>query len=197
MSFGNPTWKPSRVITLAMAEKGERVERRRHVRVQVELPARYLAPDGGEFDAVTVNVSAVAVRFRASHRPRPGDEIVAYVQDLGRMAGSVLRVTEDGFVLLIKGTALKAERLQQKIDWLKPSGAPDRRLFPRVTVEGAMIGLRCADGREDTARIVDVSTSGIAVRTELVLHVGETLDIGEQKGVIVRLFEGGAAARFV
>jgi len=163
----------------------------------MELPGRYLTPEGEEYDCVTVDFSAAGVRFRAPQSPRPGASVVAYVRDLGRLQGSVIRRLTDGFVIAVAAPALKTERLLQKMARLKPGGAEDRRLFPRLALEGALIPLLCADGRNQLAPIVDVSECGIALRTHLALTVGERVQIGEQTGIIVRLFEGGAAAKFI
>jgi len=163
----------------------------------MELPGRYLTPEGEEYDCVAVDFSPTGVRFRASASPSPGANVVAYVRDLGRVQGRVVRRLRDGFVIAVAATGLKAERLSQKIARLKPEGAEDRRLFPRLVLEGAMIPVRCADGRNQMAPILDVSETGIALRTDIALKLGERVEIGEQTGVVVRLFEGGAAARFI
>jgi hypothetical protein len=156
-----------------------------------------MTPGDQEYDCVTVDFSPAGVRFRAPAPPSPGAEVVAYVRDLGRIQGSVIRRMADGFVLAVAATALKSDRLAQKIAWLKAECGKDRRLFPRLVLDGAMIPLRCADGRRQIAPIIDVSESGIALRTHLALNIGERVEIGEQTGVIVRLFEGGAAAKFI
>jgi len=199
MSYGTRGWTPSRIITRATAQVGEHVERRRFARVKMELPGRYLTPEGEEFDCVTVDLSPGGVRFQttAPALPPPGAVVIAYVRDLGRLQGPVVRRLKDGFVIAIAATELKIERLAQKIAWLKPEGAADRRLFPRVVLEGAMIPVRCADGRSEVAPIIDVSTGGIAFRTGFALKIGERVEIGEQTGVVVRLFDGGAAAKFI
>ena len=197
MAYGVRAWTPSRVITRATTEKGEFVERRRHARVKMELPARYLTPDGEEAEGVTVDFSPAGVRFRAAKRLSPGVEIIAYVRDLGRLQGRIVRTTEDGFVLAIAGSERKAERLAEKIAWLKPEGVQDRRLFPRVSGAGAMIEVRGADGRNQIAPIIDMSAGGIAFETELALKVGDRIEIGDQTGVVVRVFKGGVAAKFI
>ena len=163
----------------------------------MELPGRYLTPEGEEYDCVTVDFSTAGMHFRAPAPPRPGDSVVVYVRDLGRVQGRVVRRMRDGFIIEVAAKGLKAERLAQKIARLRAEGAQDRRLFPRLVVEGATIPVRCADGRGHIAAIVDVSETGIALRTDLNLKVGERVEIGEQTGVVVRLFDGGAAAKFI
>ena len=162
----------------------------------MELPGRYLTPEGEEYDCVTVDFSSAGMHFRAPAPPRPGDSVVVYVRDLGRVQGRVVRRMRDGFIIEVAAKGLKAERLAQKIARLRAEGAQDRRLFPRVAPEGAIIPVRCADGRNQMAAIIDVSETGIAFRTDFALKVGERVEIGEQTGIVVRLFAGGASAKF-
>jgi len=197
MAFETRGWTPARIISRATAQNGELSERRRSARVKMELPGRYLTPEGEEYGCVTVDFSPSGMRFRAPTLPRPGANIVAYVRELGRVQGRVVRRLRDGFIIAVAATGLKAERLTQKIARLRAMGAEDRRLFPRLVLEGAMIPVRCADGRNQMAPILDVSETGIALRTDIALKLGERVEIGEQTGVVVRLFEGGAAARFI
>jgi hypothetical protein len=199
MAYHTHGWTPGRILKRATAQAGEDaepVERRRFPRVKMELPGRYMTPDGAEYDCVTVDFSPGGVRFQAATLPGLGANIVAYVRDLGRLQGNVIRAMKDGFVIELAATALKVERLRHKIAWLRAEGVADRRLFPRLTLEGAMIPVRCADGRNQIAPIIDVSESGIAFRIGLALKIGDRVEIGEQTGIIVRLFEGGAAAKF-
>ena len=200
MTFDSKGWMPTRIISRTSAQDGDRLERRRFARVKLELPGRYLTPEGEEFECMTVDFSPSGVRFQSSARPLPnlGANVIAYVRDLGRLQGAVIRRLSDGFVMAVNATELKLQRLEQKIAWLKPESAPDRRLFPRVVLpEGASIPVRCADGRSENADIIDISEGGIAFRASLSLALGERLEIGEQSGVVVRVFDGGAAVRYI
>jgi len=166
----------------------------------MELPGRYLTPGGEEHECATVDFSPAGVRFRSTAQPLPplGADVIAYVRDLGRLKGPVVRRWRDGFVIAVATTELKLERLTQKIAWLKQEGAEELRLFPRVAApEGSLIPVRCKDGRSENAPIIDMSSGGVAFRTSLALKLGEQLELGDQIGVVVRLFEGGAAAKFL
>lgn len=196
MAYETQAWAPRRIITRTAEQEGEPVERRHHPKLKIELPGRYLTPDGEEYECMTVDFSLGGVRFRAPVSPSPGANVIAYVSELGRLQGSVMRRMSDGFVIALALTELKTERLAHKIARLNTKDAKDRRLFPRVALAGALIPVRCADGRNELAPVIDVSESGIAFRTSLALQVGERLEIGEQTGVIVRMFDGGAAAKF-
>ena len=199
MTYNTREWMPGRVIRRASPEEDHPVERRRFARTKIALPGRYLTQEGEECECVTVDISPGGVRFQTSapYLPAPGSLVTAYVRDLGRLHGPVVRRLKDGFALTISCTETKTERLAQKLAALGQEGTPDRRLFPRVAVAGALIPVSCADGRNEIAGIIDVSTGGIAFRTGLALTPGDVLRIGDQTGIVARVFEGGAAARFL
>jgi hypothetical protein len=66
-------------------------ERRRFQRVGLHLHARYMLADGREFPGDVVNMSPGGIALRASENGRPGERVVAYVDDVGRIEGLVAR----------------------------------------------------------------------------------------------------------
>jgi len=171
------------------------VERRIHHRVQVPLPARFITQDGQEVECLTSDVSAGGIRFRTVRPPALGAKIVAYVQDLGRVEGVTVRHLPDGFAIAFLTTALKAQRVAEKVALF--SGASERRMFQRLELDGARIALRLANDEERSVDIIDVSTRGLAFRCEEEFEIGDRMEIGAQDAVVVRLFDGGAAVSFL
>jgi hypothetical protein len=170
-------------------------ERRRFERISMTLPARYLTPDGEEVECETINVSPGGVLFRGG-RPPLGANIIAYVSGLGRVQGVAVRLMANGFAIAIAGATAKTERLIHKIEWLKRRGRADQRLFQRVELEGALIALKCADGRQQTVELHDASTMGASFQCDLGLRMGEAVEIAGRKAIVARLLEGGAAVKF-
>ena len=66
-------------------------ERRRHDRVVLTLPGRYLLADGMEFPCEIVEVSSVGVAIRGPMVGDLGERVVGYVQELGRIEGVIVR----------------------------------------------------------------------------------------------------------
>ena len=171
------------------------IERRSHPRLQLPLPARFLTPDGEEVECLTVDISASGIRFRTARPPQIGATVIAYVKELGRLQGVAVRRLDDGFAMELITTALKMQRLAEKIAQL--SGAPERRLFERLEVHGAQIVLRIGTDPEMRVEIIDVSTTGVAFRGDFTLKPGDRVEVGGRAAVVARMFQGGAAASFL
>lgn len=94
------------------------IERRRHARVALALHGRYMIEDGSEFRCQTVDVSPVGIAIRGFLAGEMGQRLVAYLDDLGRIEGAIIRRTS--FLLAIEAlpSARKLSRLAAKIDWL-------------------------------------------------------------------------------
>ena len=176
------------------------LERRRFPRVKIALPGRYMTCEGDENPCLTVDVAAGGLRLLTARRLKPGARIVAYIRDLGRIEGVVVRAQSDGFALVVTGTQRKLERLVGKIEWIqRRSGAEgaERRLLPRLELDGAFIVPLRRGEDEASVEVVDISATGLAFLTSLALAQGERVLVGGRPAVVARLFDGGAAAHYV
>ena len=100
-------------------------ERREYPRLDVRLPGRYMLEDGSEFPGETLNVSRVGVVIRGARSGRIGERVIAYIDDLGRIEGVVVRVFAGHFALDFRAGQNKLERLAQKIEWLAARAAEE------------------------------------------------------------------------
>ena len=92
-----------------------RSDRRRFHRVAVSLPGRYMLEDGSEHDCVCIDVSVGGVRLRAPQAGPWGSRVIAYIEAIGRLEGYVVRRAPGWFALETRSTALKGERVQERI----------------------------------------------------------------------------------
>ena len=94
------------------------VEHRRHPRVPLALPGRYMIEDGSEFRCQTIDVSPVGIAIRGFLAGEVGQQVVAYLDDLGRIEGVIVRRTS--FLLAIGASPppRKINRLAARIDAL-------------------------------------------------------------------------------
>ncbi len=173
-------------------------DRRRHTRARLALPGRYMTPDGGEYHCLTVDVSPGGIRLKAPRICAPGAQIIAYIDDLGRVEGVVVRTLCDGFALAFACTPRKAQRLLNSIEWLlfREAGGVQRRNSPRTTREGAIVVLIEEDGGERVVELTDFSSSGFAFLSEQPMQPGVRLELGTQRACVTRTFPGGAVALF-
>ena len=92
--------------------------------------------DGSEFRGETVNVSRVGVVIKGAKTGRIGERVIAYIDDLGRIEGVVVRTFGDHFALDFRAGENKMQRLAQKVDWLAARVAEEFREPARVERHG-------------------------------------------------------------
>jgi len=75
-------------------------DRRRYRRVPASFHGRFMSEDKREYPCEVVNMSAGGMSLLAPNSScAPGSRIVAYVENLGRLEGTVARVFEGGFAV--------------------------------------------------------------------------------------------------
>ena len=74
--------------------------------------------DRREFDCATIDISPGGIAFRSDAPVRPTERIVAYLNQLGRLEGTVARVFPGGFAIQMRLPAAKRDRLADQLTWL-------------------------------------------------------------------------------
>jgi c-di-GMP-binding flagellar brake protein YcgR len=174
-------------------------ERRRHQRVKVVLPGRYMLEDRREYPCLTVDISPGGVAFAALAKGRIGERVVAYLNQIGRVEGTVTRHFDQGFAIQMKLPVLKREKLADQLTWLanrQALGMAEDRRHERIIPRFSHATLKMPDGQEYLAKLVDVSLSGAALAVAAQPPIGSAVVVGETPAQIVRHFEGGIAVEF-
>lgn len=172
-------------------------ERRRHRRVPMKLNVRFLLDDGSEHNGIVVNISVGGMAIMCEARPAEGSNIIAYVQDLGRLEGIVSRGIEKGFAVRLTLSALRRDKLEERLGGGSAAKrGPEGRRHDRETTTGVTRILR-ADGRELPCRVIDLSLGGVSVETAEWPPLGEQVMVGKMRGRVVRHHETGIAIEFV
>ncbi|MGD0188077.1 MAG: PilZ domain-containing protein [Roseiarcus sp.] len=174
-------------------------ERRRRDRVVLTLPGRYLLADGMEFPCEIVEVSSIGVAIRGPMVGDLGERVVAYVQELGRIEGVIVRRAADWFAIDLRVPSSRLQKIGKKIDWLvrqQADGLPEQRSQERVDQAQELTTLRSSDGREFSASLIDASTKGAALYVDVAPPVGAAVTVGEQPAHVSRHLEGGIAVTF-
>lgn len=176
-------------------------ERRRHQRVKVNLLGRYMLEDRREYPCQVVNMSPGGMALVASVIGKPGERVIAYIDHLGRVEGTVARPIENGFAMTISATLRKRDKLAAQLTWLANRGMlnlPEDRRHGRFTPRKSLARLILPDGRNVGCRIIDLSQSGaaISIAPELRPAVGAAVTIGKAQGRVVRHIENGFAMEF-
>jgi hypothetical protein len=181
-----------------MSQNVSESERRRYGRVDLSLPGRYMLADGKEFDCQIVDVSPVGVAIRGPIAGNLGERVVAYVEELGRIEGVIVRRSADAgwFALDLRVPSHKVHKLAAKIDWLvrrQAEGLPERRRYERYDQDQEQTTLQLADGREFAAALLDSSTGGAALEVDATPPVGAAVTVGKRRAHVSRHFAGGIA----
>ena len=170
-------------------------ERRRHKRIRLRLRGRYLLSDGSEFPCETINVSPSGIALRAHLPGNMGERVVAYIDELGRVEGEVVRRGDGWFAIDARTSQNKIDRIVKRIAMLLSPGAEgdgsDRSDAPQ---ERSI--LRTADGHDVSVHIVDATTSEATIRSELKLAFGTRVTLDGEAGHVDRCYDWGFTVTF-
>lgn len=181
------------VIAKALAE------RRRHLRVEVDIAGRIFVPgDGREGDCRIVEMSPGGAQVVSDVIPQTGTYIVLYVEGFGRFDAEVVRSEWDRFAAQLRCSAMKQDRVAELLDHLQTRGTTDGtvlRRHERVAGQG-MAHFTRKDGEMIACEVIDLSLSGVSLRTVSRPPIGEMVMIGQMSGRVVRHHEAGIAVEF-
>jgi hypothetical protein len=183
------------------------LERRDARRVYVSLAGRYSLASSlnarGEprqFACRAVNISTQGVALAAPVAGKEGVLVVADIEQLGRIKGSVIRLLPRGFVMSVVASDAERRLLAARIDWIernKHFEVIDHRAHARFIPRRPLTLLTLADASVLACFVIDLSVSGAAVSADIVPRIGTVLAVGKVVGRVARYLPGGFAAEFV
>ncbi len=100
-------------------------ERRRHARIPLELHGRYMLECGREYPCVTRDLSHIGMAIEGVPVAAMGERVVAYLEELGRVEGRVVRRSRGWFAIELVATPQRLELLDEKISAIIRRRAPD------------------------------------------------------------------------
>jgi hypothetical protein len=145
-------------------------------------------------------MSAGGMAMLAPVACEPGERIVAYLDNLGRIEGIVVRAFEGGFAVRILASLYKRERIANLLTWLvnqKSLGLGEERKHERVVPRINASKLILPNGDVHNCRVIDVSLSGASVACAVKPPTGTVVILGRMRGRVVRHHEQGIALQFV
>ncbi|MCI4646059.1 MAG: PilZ domain-containing protein [Hyphomonadaceae bacterium] len=158
-------------------------------RVRVALKGRFQDSAGHEQQLVTVSMSARSAEVRTQTVPREGEQIVCYIDNLGRLEGEVIRTAEGCFLFRFEQSERKRDKLADQLIWLVNKGPLDlqeERASPRFDTRG-LAEVKLESGGVLNCRVVDISLTGAGFEAErLPPPIGERLSVGNLRGEVVR-----------
>lgn len=173
-------------------------EQRRHRRVPLRVPGRFLDPVRGEFTCMLIDISPGGAKVSADIPPALGERIVMLFDGLGRIEGDVVRAGARGFAVRFVASQRKRDKLGDAITWrfnMERLGLEEDRAAPRKPGTGR-VKIRLKDGVLIHADLVDVSVSGAAFACLERPRKGEKVSVGELTGQVTRWLDNGFAVAF-
>jgi hypothetical protein len=174
-------------------------ERRRHQRVAVNLLGRYMLADRREFPCQVTNMSPGGMAVIAPVSGKVGERVIAYVDHIGRLEGLIARQFENGFAMTVAATTRKRDKLAAQLTWLANRhilNLPEDRRHDRFTPKNPAARLILPNGLNVSCRVIDLSASGAALKTDQRPEIGALVTVGKTAGRVVRHLEEGIAVEF-
>ncbi|HWM49314.1 MAG TPA: PilZ domain-containing protein [Xanthobacteraceae bacterium] len=174
-------------------------QRTRFQSVRVNLLGRYMLADRREFPGQVVAMSPGDLMMIAPQSGAPGERVIAYIDHLGRLEGTITEVTPNGFAMRIGATDRKRDKLAAQLTWLANRDilnlVEDRR-HGRIVPKRPVTTLVMPNGVNLTCRIIDASQSGAAIATDERPAIGLLITVGKLQGRVVRHLDDGFAIEF-
>jgi PilZ domain len=175
--------------------------------IYVSLPGRYsliesTSPhvESRQFACRAVNISTRIIALTAPVTAKVGVQVIADIEQLGRVKGSIFRVFDLGFAMSIEAGSQEREVLATKIDWIernKDFEIRDHRAHPRFMPRRPLSLLTLADGSKVPCFVIDISVSGAAISADIAPRIGTVLAVGSVGSRVVRFVPGGFAVQFI
>ncbi len=175
-------------------------ERRRFRRVPVNLPGRLFVPESSREAVCTVkDLSPGGASVASEFLPEVGTHVVLYVDSFGRFEGDIVRRDGAGFGLRFNAPAMKREKIAEQLTLFLNRELIDdsvMRGHDRTPTKGVAQFTR-ADGTVIKCEVIDLSPTGVSIKTAIRPIVGEFVLIGQLAGRVARHHTDGIGIQFV
>jgi hypothetical protein len=172
----------------------------RFQRVKISVLGRYMLSDRREFPCQVLEMSPGDAQVIAPVAGEPGEKVIAYIDHLGRVEGSVLELIEGGFVMDVLASARKRDKMAAQLTWLANKDVlniPEDRRHERVVPDIRHSTVVLDDGRRYNCKIIDISLSGAAIELAVRPAMGTPVTLGRMRARVVRHFQDGVAVEFI
>ena len=161
---------------------------------------RFMLPDMSEHPCQIGEITPDGAIFITTVVPEKDAQIVAYLDEIGRVEGLTCEAVQGGFRVVFSHTGQRKERFASRL-----SGRPaknttagtDLRRHARYAPTDTQSHITLPDGRTYACEILDISLSGAAVKVDVMPSLGTYLMLGKMRGRIVRYLDTGIAIEFL
>ena len=185
--------KPTSPVTRVRAVEA------RFQRVKVSLLGRYMLADRREFPCQILEMSPGDAVIVAPVAGIVGEKIIAYIDHMGRIEGTIINQVDGGFLMNIDASDRKRDKMAAQLTWLANKdilNLPEDRRHERVVPDIRHSTVVLDDGRRYNCKIIDISLSGAAVELDVRPAMGTPITLGRMRARVVRHFQNGVAVEF-
>lgn len=175
-------------------------DKRLHARFELQLLGRFMRENKLEYPCRVNDISVGGASLASPIMVKPNERIIAYIDHLGGIEGTVSRTFAGGFAMKFAITAQKREKLAAQMMWLinrEDLALPDERRHERQIVLNKATTLKLGDGFVIEVRLIDVSLSGASIVTETRPHLGSEVVLGTLRARVMRHHEQGIGLQFL
>ena len=176
-----------------------RAEASRFQRVQVSVLGRYMLADRREFPCQILEMSPGDAVVIAPVAGIEGEKVIAYVDHVGRIEGTIIKQIDGGFLMDIAASPRKRDKMAAQLTWLANKDVlnlPEDRRHERVVPDIRHSTVVLDDGRRYNCKIIDISLSGAAIELDVRPAMGTPVTLGRMRARVVRHFQNGVAVEF-
>lgn len=181
------------------ASNANDLERRHFKRVSVAVPGRLFVPTTGyEAACSLINLSPAGTEITGEFESLSNGPIVLYAEGFGRFEGQIIWHEGGKYGIQFKSTTLKQARTADQLARMNEGETVDSiaRRHRRETTRSLSRFTR-ENGSIIPCTVLDISTSGVSLETNVRPQTGEFVLIAGMVGRVVRHHETGIGIEFV
>lgn len=176
-------------------------DERQHSRIKANLTGRYMLADRREFECTVIDVALGGIALIGPVNGMISERVVAYIDQLGRVQGDVVRYLEDGFALKLTVSPRATEKLAVRFGNLQAHGSLQnrpgaRRQEPPTERDDKVACFTLALGEGAESEVLDLSRYGADVKTRYRPPIGSPVQLGLMRGTVDRHTKYGVAVEF-
>ena len=182
-----------------VAPNRTRAESNKYQRVKVSVLGRYMLADRREFPCQVLEMSPGDAVVIAPVSGVVGEKVIAYIDHIGRIEGTILNQMDGGFLMDIAASPRKRDKMAAQLTWLANKDVlnlPEDRRHERVVPDIRHSTVVLDDGRRYNCKIIDISLSGAAVELDVRPAMGTPVTLGRMRARVVRHFQNGVGVEF-
>ena len=168
-------------------------------RVKISVLGRYMLADRREFPCQVLEMSPGDAVVIAPIAGGVGEKVIAYLDHIGRIEGSIKELIDGGFMMDITASPRKRDKMAAQLTWLANRdllNLPEDRRHERVVPDNRHSTVVLDDGRRYNCKIIDISLSGAAIELAVRPAMGTPVTLGRMRARVVRHFTDGVAVEF-